>query len=132
MSHRAPLYWGKATIHHPAPLRNFCFAKRNGGHRGKISVLECGIKHRILPRLGLSVRKNVRAGDIGNIIDILLDIFQTWFSLFLGCPTICDGHGLDRVAKQMQRPNRKRCPPNYSFFGNFLFSTPLPGALVCK
>ena len=32
-------FWEKESIHRPAPVQNFFFAEKNGGHRGKISVV---------------------------------------------------------------------------------------------
>ena len=32
--------WEKESIHRPAPVRNFFLPKKNGGHRGKISVVD--------------------------------------------------------------------------------------------
>ena len=33
-------YWEKESVHRPAPVRNFSFCRKNGGHRGKISVVD--------------------------------------------------------------------------------------------
>ena len=32
--------WEKESIHRPAPVQNFSLPKKNGGHRGKISVVD--------------------------------------------------------------------------------------------
>ena len=35
-----PANWEKESMHRPAPVKNFLLPQKNGGHRGKISVVD--------------------------------------------------------------------------------------------